>query len=307
MTAQVALSFLLLFGAGLFVRSLQNLKTTDTGVALDNLRGVPAVSGAERLRRRSARCCSTSSCWSACASAPGVKSAAFAAVPILVRRRMGQLHVGRGPPVRRRRGHAGVHERALARLLRDDADSDSRRARLHDTSDVGEQFDGRDRQQARSRITSSRARAPSASTSGAAADPNTKLTIEIVGVVADSLYEGPREGVRRQVFVPNWGKNSVGVLRARATSPRRAPSTRSGTKCKQLDAAMPVYSMKTLEGAARRDAADRPVDRAAVGGIRPAGDNARLDRALRCDGVRRRPAPQGAGHPAGARRAARAA
>ena len=36
-TAQVALSFLLLFGAGLFVRSLQNLKTTDTGVVLDNL------------------------------------------------------------------------------------------------------------------------------------------------------------------------------------------------------------------------------------------------------------------------------
>ncbi len=35
--AQVALSFLLLFGAGLFVRSLQNLKTTDTGVTLDNL------------------------------------------------------------------------------------------------------------------------------------------------------------------------------------------------------------------------------------------------------------------------------
>jgi hypothetical protein len=32
-----ALSFLLLFGAGLFVRSLQNLETTDTGVALDNL------------------------------------------------------------------------------------------------------------------------------------------------------------------------------------------------------------------------------------------------------------------------------
>ena len=35
--AQVALSFLLLFGAGLFVRSLQNLQTTDTGVEMDNL------------------------------------------------------------------------------------------------------------------------------------------------------------------------------------------------------------------------------------------------------------------------------
>ena len=44
----MALSFLLLFGAGLFVRSLQNLKTTDTGVALDNLvtfQLSPALSG----------------------------------------------------------------------------------------------------------------------------------------------------------------------------------------------------------------------------------------------------------------------
>ena len=32
--------------------------------------------------------------------------------------------------------------------------------------------------------------------------PETKLDIEIVGVAEDSLYEGPREGVRRQVFVP---------------------------------------------------------------------------------------------------------
>src|SRR5687767_4049813 len=81
-TAQVALSFLLLFGAGLFVKSLQNLKTTETGVALDNLvtfQLSPALSGytetravqfnrdlLERLR-----------------SAPGVKSAAMAMVPIL--------------------------------------------------------------------------------------------------------------------------------------------------------------------------------------------------------------------------------
>ena len=81
-TAQVALSFLLLFGAGLFVRSLQNLQGTDTGVALDNLvtfqlspalngydgpRGVQFYQGLlERLT-----------------SAPGVTSAGMAAVPIL--------------------------------------------------------------------------------------------------------------------------------------------------------------------------------------------------------------------------------
>ena len=44
---------------------------------------------------------------------------------------------------------------------------------------------------------------------GCGAGPKTKLNIEIIGVVADSLYEGPREGVRRQVFVPNWGKSSA--------------------------------------------------------------------------------------------------
>src|SRR4029453_7310686 len=52
-SAQVALSFLLLFGAGLFVRSLQNLQATDTGVALDNLvtfQLAPALSGYDEVR-----------------------------------------------------------------------------------------------------------------------------------------------------------------------------------------------------------------------------------------------------------------
>ena len=44
---------------------------------------------------------------------------------------------------------------------------------------------------------------------GQGGGPNAKLTIEIIGVVADSLYEGPREGVRRQVFVPHCGASSA--------------------------------------------------------------------------------------------------
>src|SRR5260370_10672442 len=39
--------------------------------------------------------------------------------------------------------------------------------------------------------------------------PGAKLTMEIVGVVGDSLYEGPREGVHRQTFLANWGKSSA--------------------------------------------------------------------------------------------------
>jgi len=53
-TAQVALSFLLLFGAGLFVRSLQNLKTTDTGFhEIENLvtfQLSPALNGYDDAR-----------------------------------------------------------------------------------------------------------------------------------------------------------------------------------------------------------------------------------------------------------------
>ena len=66
-------------------------------------------------------------------------------------------------------------------------------------------------------------------------------------MAGDSLYEGPREGVRRQVFVPNWGNNSaVFYLRTRAASAGAYGVIRD--EVRRLDAGMPVYSMKTLEG-----------------------------------------------------------
>ena len=94
--------------------------------------------------------------------------------------------------------------------------------------------------------TSSRARAPSASTSAGASGRKTKLTIEIIGVVADSLYEGPREGVRRQVFIPNCGNGSAAVY-VRTTMPSSAAYNLVRNEVRQLDAAMPVYELKTLE------------------------------------------------------------
>jgi predicted permease len=75
--------------------------------------------------------------------------------------------------------------------------------------------------------------------------PDTKLDTEIIGVVGDTLYEGPREGVRRQVFLPNWGKNSVAFyVRTTMGSPSAYATLRS--EVKKLDAAMPVYELKTL-------------------------------------------------------------
>jgi predicted permease len=77
--------------------------------------------------------------------------------------------------------------------------------------------------------------------------PNSKLTIEIVGVVENSLYEGPREGIRRQVFVPNWGKGGVAFYVRTQTASDTAYST-VRREVQQLDASMPVYELKTLEG-----------------------------------------------------------
>jgi predicted permease len=242
-TAQVALSFLLLFGAGLFVRSLQNLQTTDTGVALDNLitfQLSPDLNGyddertvqfyqqlLDRLR-----------------SAPGVKAAAIASVPILAGSEWDSSMSVEG-----HRAADGEDMQAFMNSLspgyfttmqipflegRDftpmDAKKEStvaivnRRFAEHffkGTSAVGRRL-------------------------GWGTGPQTKLTIEIIGVVADSLYEGPREGVRRQVFVPNWGRNGVAFY-MRTTTPSAGAYNMVRNEVKRLDPSMPVYRMKTLE------------------------------------------------------------
>ena len=76
--------------------------------------------------------------------------------------------------------------------------------------------------------------------------PGSKLTIEIIGVVANALYEGPREGIHRQVFVPNWGKNS-GAVYLRTLTPSATAYNMIRNEVKQLAPSMPVYEMKTVE------------------------------------------------------------
>jgi predicted permease len=81
--AQVALSFLLLFGAGLFVRSLQNLKTTDTGFdEMSNLvtfQLAPALNGYDKQRTVNFY----RDLLDNVRALPGVKSAGLAGVPLL--------------------------------------------------------------------------------------------------------------------------------------------------------------------------------------------------------------------------------
>jgi predicted permease len=243
-TVQVALSFLLLFGAGLFVRSLQNLKTTETGVQLDNLvtfQISPDLSGydneravifyrdlLERLR-----------------SAPGVKSAGIARVPILSGDEWDSSMAVEG-----HRFADGEDQQAFMNSLSPGYFEtmhipllEGRDFRL---SDIKEESNVAivNRQFAEHFFKGNSAIGKRLGWGGG---PNSKLTIEIVGVVENSLYEGPREGIRRQVFIPNWGKGGVAFYVRTANASAAAYSV-IRNEVKQLDAAMPIYQVKTLEG-----------------------------------------------------------
>jgi predicted permease len=241
--AQVALSFLLLFGAGLFVRSLQNLQTTETGVAVDNLvtfQLSPALNGYDDARA----VLFYRELLDRIRTAPGMKSAALAAVPIL---------------------SGDEWDSSTSVEGHTPADGEDMQAFMNALSPGYFEtmkipfLEGRDftlmdvKEKSNVAIVNKRfadhffpGRSAVGKRLGQGTGPKSKLTTEIIGVVADSLYEGPREGVRRQVFVPNWGRNSAAFyVRTQAGSGSAYNIIRN--EVKQLDASMPVYGMKTLE------------------------------------------------------------
>jgi ABC-type antimicrobial peptide transport system permease subunit len=64
--------------------------------------------------------------------------------------------------------------------------------------------------------------------------------------VENSLYEGPREGVRRQVFIPNYGNFGVAFYVRTATGTKSAYLALRN-ELRKLDASMPMYELKTVE------------------------------------------------------------
>jgi predicted permease len=241
--AQVALSFLLLFGAGLFVRSLQNLQTTDTGVEMSNLvtfRLSPALSGYDNPRTVNLY----SELLDRLRSTPGIRSAGHAGVSILAGDEWDsttsveghQAKDGEDMQAFMNALSPGYFDTMGIKLLegRDFRTSDivenpkiaivNRKFAQHffgEKSAIGRRL-------------------------GRGMGPETKLDIEIIGVVEDSLYEGPREGVRRQVFWPGYGGSSTFYVRTTEASASAFNIIRN--EVKRLDAGMPVYDVKTVQG-----------------------------------------------------------
>ena len=250
-TAQVALSFLLLFGAGLFVRSLQNLRTTDPGVAMDNLvtfQLSPALNGYTDERGSQFY----RGLLQGLRSAPGVKSAGQAAVSILSGDEWDSTMSVEG-----HKAADGEDMQAFMNALSPGYFQTMQipvlEGRDFRESDQHNQFDDAAPERPRVAIVNQKfarhffkGASPIGKRLGWGDGPDTKLNIEIIGVVADSLYEGPREGVRRQVFIPTWGKGSSAIY-MRTTSSSSGAYGLIRNEVRRLDPAMPVYSLKTLQ------------------------------------------------------------
>ncbi len=246
-TAQVAFSFLLLAGAGLFVKTLANLKETNAGFRdMDNLitfQVDPALSGynVPRLMAFYKQALEN------IRSVPGVKSASFAAVPVLSGGEWDSTMSVEGhqakdgedlqafmnaisPDYWKTMGIPLLEGRDLDR--RDEGGDQFKVAIVN--QEFATHFFG-DKSAIGRRI-------------GFGSGPKTKLDIEIVGVAANTLYEGPREGVHRQAFVPLFegGFPSSVSFYVRATRDSASLYNAVRRKIAELDPALPVYEMKTL-------------------------------------------------------------
>ena len=245
--AQVTLSFLLLAGAGLFVKTLANLKNTSTGFrGIGNLitfQVDPALSGytaaqIQGFYRQALQHLRTT---------PGVESAGVATVALLEGNEWDSTMGVEGHTPK-----DGEDMQAYMNMVSPDYFKTMGVALLE-----GRDFDSRDVGVKSTVAVVNRAFATHFFGSNTAIGrhvgfgigPRSKKNIEIVGVVENSLYQGPRDGVERQVFLTvdqsDYPENAAFYVRTSMPTSTMYAVLRH--KIGELDASMPVYAMKTLE------------------------------------------------------------
>ncbi len=267
-TAQVALSFLLLMGAGLFARTLANLKNTPTGFeSAENLVSFqvdPAKDGYTVSRTRGFY----TDLLRQIRALPGVKSAAYAMWPLLNGREWdltiavdGHLAaLGEDMQVYYNLVSPGYWRAMGIPLLqgrdfdeRDRTGGDDKPAVFSQAKIQNVQSDPQpwtvaivNREFAQHFYPGQE---PVGRYIGCCHGPGAKPSIRIVGVVENSLFAGPRAGVRRQVFLPYLESASPAAVTfyVGTAEPSAAVFPTLRGIVAKLDASLPIYDLKTLQ------------------------------------------------------------
>jgi len=259
--AQVTISILLLISAGLFVRTLRNLRLLDLGIRTESVVALnisPALSGytppriaalykslVERLRAQ-----------------PGVVDVAFANVGLLegnewdstvtvegyeaqpgeqMNPYCNAISAGyfrmMGTPVLIGREFDGRDEGSVPRPPENDLNDASGNGYRHVI--INESFAKRYFAD----------RSPIGRHIGFGGNPGTATPIEIVGVVRDSKYTGVRDDIPRQVFFPLLEDRTLSsiVLYLRTDGDPSAAFGAAQRTMRELDANVPMYNLRTLE------------------------------------------------------------
>jgi len=244
--AQVSLSLLLLIGAGLFIRSLSNLKDLDPGFRTGNLIGFaidPPMNGYKPERsldfyRRLRESLDV---------LPGVQSASLAVMPVLAGWEWdssmaveGYQHKPSEAPDPHMQFVSPDYFKTMdvpILLGRDFRMTDGRGAPK--VCIVNEKF-------ARRFFKEGLAVGKHIGMGG---DPGTKLDIEIVGVVRDTKYESMRDEVPQEVYRPYHQMEFVIGMFAYVRTARRPEQAFANIRrvVNGLDPDLPIFQMKTIE------------------------------------------------------------
>ncbi len=256
--AQVTLSLLLLVGAGLFIRTLLNLRTLDVGMKTKNLISFavdPALNGYTGARNRAfyKRLLEDVN------ALPGVESATLSAIELLDNDDWGETVTVEGYQTKQGEGinpnwnavsPAFFKTMGIPILAGRDFDQRDENPFTEKRKDsepwpgwrvcvVNEKF-------AKKYFGN---RSPLGAHIGEGGDPGTKTNIEIIGVVADAKYNTVRDEIPQQIYVSYAMAEfpfSMAVY-VRTTMPSDQMFAAIRRQVREIDPNLPLFAMRTLD------------------------------------------------------------
>jgi putative ABC transport system permease protein len=255
--AQVALSLLLLIGAGLFLRTLDNLSSLGPGFPVERLVGFnidPSLAGYTPERSKIFYQQLTESL----GAIPGVQSVGLAAERILENDEWDSGTTVEGYNPAKPDDHAQPYMNQISPnyfktlgvpivVGRDFTANDNREVKNGPQPDdwtptavmINEKF-------ARRYFPG---QSPVGRHLGFGTDPGTRTDMEIIGVVKDIKYTNLRDDIPEQAFIPYLGSHFLGSMTVylRTTFDPNQLMTRVRAKVRELDPTLPIYDMRTTE------------------------------------------------------------